>query len=104
MKQKRNKREFLESLIRNHFDISLVSKTKLGSSFPGSEFTIPGNRLLRKDRNQHGGGLNSNVNEDILCKTINTFNFPNSLEVFSLEINLRNKKNSCYWLLQTSVT
>ena len=35
----RNKREFLESLIRNHFDIFLVCEIKLHSSFPGSEFT-----------------------------------------------------------------
>ena len=32
------------------------------------------------------------MNEDIPCKTINTFNFPNSLQVLPLEINLRNKK------------
>ena len=53
----RNKREFLEPLIRNNFDIFLVSEAKLDSSFPGSEFTIPSYRLFRKDRNQHGGGL-----------------------------------------------
>ena len=32
------------------------------------------------------------MNQDILCKTINTFNFPKSLEVLALEINLRNRK------------
>ena len=32
------------------------------------------------------------MNEDIPCKTINSFNFPNSLQVLPLEINLRNKK------------
>ena len=30
------------------------------------------------------------MNRDISCKTVNTFNFPNSLEVLLLEINLRN--------------
>ena len=87
----RNKREFLEPLIRNHFDIFLVSETKLDSSFSGSKFTIPAYRLFRKDRNQYGGGLIFYVNQDIPCKTINTFNFPNSLEVLPLEINLRNR-------------
>ena len=77
----RNKREFLEPQIRNRFDFS----------FSGSEFTIPGYRLFRKDRNQHRGGLVFYVNQDIPCKTINTFNFPNSLEVLPLEINLRKK-------------
>ena len=84
----RNKREFLEPLIRDHFDIFLVSEIKLDSSFPGfSSYT-----LFRKGRNQHGGGLIFYVNQDIPCKTINTFNFPNSLEVLPLVINLRNKK------------
>ena len=55
-------------------------------------FTIPGYRLFRKDRNQHGGALIFYVNQDIPCKTINTFGFPNSLEVLPLEINLRYKK------------
>ena len=47
------KREFLEPLIRNHFDIFLISEAKLDLSFSGSAFTIPGYRLFRKDRNQH---------------------------------------------------
>ena len=38
----RNKREFLEPMIRNHFYIFLVREKKLDSRFPGSEFTIPG--------------------------------------------------------------
>ena len=70
----------------------MVRETKLDSSFPGSEFTIPDYRLFRKDRNQHGGGLIFYVNQDIPCKNINTFNFPNSLKVLPLKINLRNKK------------
>ena len=70
-----NSRWFLEPLIRNHFDIFLVSKTKLDSSFLGSEFTIPHYKLFRKDRNQHGGSLIFYVNQDFPCKTINTFNY-----------------------------
>ena len=87
----RNKREFVEPLIRNRFDIFLISETKLDFSFSGSEFTFLGYGLFRKDRNQHGGGLIFYVNQDIPCKTINTSNFANSLEVLHLEINLRKK-------------
>ena len=43
-------KEFLEPVIRNYFDISLVSETKLDSSFLGSQFSILGYRLFRKDR------------------------------------------------------
>ena len=48
----KDKREFLEPLVRNHFDIFLISETKLDFSFSGSELTIPGYGLFRKDRNQ----------------------------------------------------
>ena len=92
-----NKREYLEPLLRNHFDIFLVSETKLDSSFLESEYAIPGYRLFRKDGNQHGGALIFYVNQDIPCKSINTFGFPDSLEVLPLEINLRNKKNACFF-------
>ena len=92
IKSLRNKREYLEPLIRNHFDIFLVSETKLDSSFPWSEYPISGYRLFRKDRDQHGGALIFYVNQDIPRKTINSSSFPNSLEVLPLEINLRNKK------------
>ena len=78
----------------------MVSETKLDSSFPWPEFIIRGYRLFRKDTNPHGGGLIFYVNEDIRFKTINTFNFPNSLEVLPLKISLRNKKTQlvigCY--------
>ena len=35
-------KEFLEPLIRNHFDIFLIRETKLDFSFSGSKFTITG--------------------------------------------------------------
>ena len=94
----RNIGEFLEPLIRNHFDIFLVGETKLDFSFPRFEFTIPSYRLFPKDRNHHGGGLIFYVNKDITCKTINIFNFPNTLELLASEINLR-KKYTYDWLL-----
>ena len=94
----RKEREYLEPLIRNHFGIYLVSEAKLDSSFSGSEFTIPAYRLFHKGRSQHGGGSIFFVYQDIPCKTANTSNFPNSLEVLPLEINLRDK-NTCYQLL-----
>ena len=81
IKSLRTKRQSLELLKRNHFDIYLVSETKVDSSFPGCEFTIPGYSLFCKDRNQHGEGLIFYVNQGIPCKTIHIFSFPNSLKV-----------------------
>ena len=46
----KNNRGVLEPLIRFNFDIFLISETKLGSSFLGSDFTTPGYRSFRKGR------------------------------------------------------
>ena len=95
----RNKREFLEPLIRNHFDIFLISETKLDFSFSGSEFTIPGYRLFRKDRNQHRGGLIFYVNQDIPCKTINTFYFSKYSRSATFRNQFKEKIYAYDWLL-----
>ena len=73
----------------NVFTTSCASwdETKLVFSFPASEFTIPGYRLFRKDRSQHGESLTFYVNQGIPCKIIDNFSFPNSIEAFPLEIN-----------------
>ena len=47
-----NKFESLNELIKDTFNIVLVSESKLG---PDSQFSIPGYRLVRKDRNKNGG-------------------------------------------------
>ena len=40
--------------------------------------------LFRKDRSQGGGDLIFYMNQDFPCKTIDTFSFPNSLEILPL--------------------
>ena len=51
----RNEFESLKELIKNTFDIFLVTESKLDSSFPDCQFSIPGYRIVRKDRNKNGG-------------------------------------------------
>ena len=53
----RNKFESTNKLIRNNFDIFITTESKLDSSFPDSQFHVPGYRLFRKDHNKSGGGL-----------------------------------------------
>ena len=48
----KNKFEFVWELIKHTFDIFLLSESKLDSSFPDNQFSIPG-----KDRDRNGGGL-----------------------------------------------
>ena len=46
----RNKFESINELIKHTFDIFFVSESKLDSSFPDSQFSIPGYHIVRKDR------------------------------------------------------
>ena len=45
----RNKFESTNEMIRNNFDIFIITESKLGSSLLDSRFCIPGYRLFLKD-------------------------------------------------------
>ena len=87
-----NKFESLNGLIKHTFDIFLVTKSLLDSSFPDSQFWIPGYRIVRKDRNKDGAGIFSYINEDIPFKFIRSKQQPGNLEVLTLEIILNKMK------------
>ena len=50
----RNKFESVNEVIKDTFDIFWLSESKLDSSFPDRQFSIPGYRIIRKDRNKNG--------------------------------------------------
>ena len=72
----RNKFEALEFLIKDNFDVFLVSESKHDSSFPEAQFKISGYRIFRHDRDKYGGGLMFIINQNIPFKKIETFHFP----------------------------
>ena len=82
----------MQLIIKEKFDIFLISETKLDSSFPTGQFNIPGFRVFRNDRNKNGGGLMFYVNQQIPCKNITNFNFSQNIETLMIEINLNNFK------------
>ena len=49
-----NKFEPVQELIKDTFDIFLASKSKLDSSFPDDQFSIPGLGIVIKDRCRNG--------------------------------------------------
>ena len=55
--------------IKDTFDIFLVTESKFDSSFPDSQFSIPGYHIVRKDQNKNGGGILFYINEDIPFKS-----------------------------------
>ena len=88
----RNKFESLNELIKDTFDIFLETESKLDSSFPDSQFSIPGYRIVRKDRNKNGGEILFNINKDIPFKVIESKQLPENLEILTFEIILDKTK------------
>ena len=87
-----NKFDALEFLIKDKFDVFLVSKSKLDSSFPESQFKIPGYKIFRQDRDTNGGGLIFYIIQNIPCKKTETFQFTSVIEILTLEISLGKEK------------
>ena len=72
----KNKFESVWELIKDTFDIFLLSESKLDSSFPDDQLSIPGYRIVKKDRDRNGGGLLLYINEDVLFKIIQNSSLP----------------------------
>ena len=51
--------------------------------------------MFRRDRNKHGCGIMFSINTNILCKTVNTENFPDDCEVTLIELSIKSSKWLC---------
>ena len=91
----RDEFEYLEEIIKNMFDIFLLSECKLDLSFPDTLFQIANYNMFWKDRDKNGGGLLFYVSQDLNCKIVNTYNFPSDIEILPLELALTKEK----WLI-----
>ena len=67
-------------------------ESKLDSSFPDSQFHIPGYTLFRKNRNKNGGGLMCYINQDLPVEIATTYKFPTNLKVLSIEKTIGKRK------------
>ena len=76
----------------------IVSKSKIDSSYPNSQFTIPGYELYRNDRKKGGGGILAYVSSELICKRIKPVKSYKTIEVIVLDIKLYN----CARPVQTS--
>ena len=89
--------EASNELLSNHvMDLAFFSESKLDSSFPPGQFSVPGFRdpPFRADRNKHGGGLIAYIRSDIPNRRRYDIErlFYDRIEVIALEITLRNEK------------
>ena len=89
----RNKFFSIPHLIDNNIDIFTIAETKLDSSFPDSQFLIPGMRKpFRLDVTSRKGGLLVFVNNDIPSKYLRNFHLPRDIQAISIGINLKQRK------------
>ena len=80
-------------MVRDKFDLLMISETKRDSSFPNSQFYMKCySKPYRLDRNSKRGGIILNVREDIPSKLINSLCIDHDQEYFLVEINPRKQK------------
>ena len=74
----------------------MITKTKVDDSFPVSRFGIDGfSTPFRLDRNKNGGGILLFICSYIVASKLNNYIFPNDIEAFFIEINIKGNK----WLI-----
>ena len=74
----------------------MITETKIDDSFPASQFEIDGfSTPFRLDRNKNGGGILQYIRSYIVASKLNNYIFPNDIEAFFIEINIKGDK----WLI-----
>ena len=92
----RNKFEIMKPMLMHDLGIFMVTETKLDDSFPVSQFNVEGfSTPFRLDRNKNGGGIILYIRSYIIASKLTSFTFPNDIEAFFTEINLKGNK----WLV-----
>ena len=82
-----NKFEEIASLIKkSRTQLMIVSESNIDSSYPNSQFTIPGYGLHRNDRKKRGGGILDYVSSELICKRIKPVKSYKTIEVIVLDI------------------
>ena len=69
----------------------IVSKSKIDSSYPNSQFTISGYELYRNDRKKGGGGILPYVSSELIYKQIKPVKSYKAIEVIVLDIKLKER-------------
>ena len=94
----RNKFDALIYMIGNNIDSILISKTKIGDTFPTAQFFIKDfSAPYRQGRNRTGGGMLLFDREDVPSSILNPKS-KTDIETLLVEINIRKRK----WFLNGS--
>ena len=83
-------------IVSGNIDILFIEEIKIDSTFPEAQFCIPAyKKLLRRDRNAHGGGITVYVRENIPSRGLNSFRIDEGIKGMFIENDLRKSK----WLV-----
>ena len=82
----------MKPMLLDDIDIFMVTERKLDDSFPASQFNVEGFSMsFRSDRN-NGRGIILYIRSYIIASKLISFTFPNDIEAFFIEINLKGNK------------
>ena len=87
----RNKFSSLQQTVLSKTCIFLSLETKNANSCPDSRFLAENFKKYRNDRTKTGGGFLFYVNENLLGKITNSYNFKESSEIILFECGISNK-------------
>ena len=76
-----------------HVDILCITESKLDSSFPESQFYVPGfKNPTRLDDSDRSGALMLYIRQSISSKALNCTAMSNDIQCVPIEINLKRQK------------
>ena len=83
----------MKPVLLDDIDIFMVTERKLDDSFPASQFNVEAfSTPFRSDRNKNGRGIILYICSYIIASKLISFTFPNDIEAFFIEINLKGNK------------
>ena len=82
-----------QEIVLKYVDILILTETKLGDSFPTSQFMVDGFSMpYRQDKNRNGGGIMIYIRDDIPSILLTKHVFPDDVEGLFVELNFRKSK------------
>ncbi len=86
----RNKFESFSTMVKDDLDVLIISETKIDSTFPDSQFQIPGfKKPFRLDVTEKSGGILVYVRDSLISRRIPNIDVPDDIQVIPFDINVR---------------
>lgn len=83
--------EMRDIILKLKTQIMIIGETKIDSSYPDSQFEIPGYSIYRNDRKKGGGGILAFVSSCVTCRRLKLDRTYKTLEPLVLEVIVNNK-------------